>query len=150
MPRLLKTSHVSKSHDSLHLPRNQSMPKTAAIYRACHKVCTSTSNCSDFPRMSLNHQNTRCPLHLTRKVITKSKTRPHLRQAPSRGQLFAQPCAEKLHLEISEQNFCASRHGQNARTRVFTPTVSSKELWMRQGHQHFDVSLTFVDIELLQ
>ena len=43
--RLPPISEAEPHHDSPHLPRNQSTPKTTAmskIYYACHKVCTST------------------------------------------------------------------------------------------------------------
>ena len=124
---------MSKSNDSLkftHLPRNQSMPKTtiskalrlpqnmyihqhqpAPISRACHE------------KLTLVHHSTRLPLRLPRRVITKSKNahdttrRARLRQAPSPGQRFARPGAEKSHSEISERNFSASLRSQNAQLR---------------------------------
>ena len=80
------------------MPRNYRAcrrPPGCPKHCACHKICASTSSCSDL-------------LRLSREVIAKSKiahgttTRAHLRQAPSRGQHFARPCAKKLHMEILE------------------------------------------------
>ena len=73
--------HMSKTHDSPHLPRNQSMPKTTAMSKVLRlrlKFYTSTSKCCDLLHLSQKvdfrpHQNTRFPLRLPRKVITKSK-----------------------------------------------------------------------------
>ena len=42
-----------------------------------------------------------------------AQARTHLRRAPSRGHRFRRPCAEKMHLEFSRDNFFASLRSQN-------------------------------------
>ena len=39
--RFLKTSHMSKSHDSLHLPRNQTTPMTTIMFSLSTAQCTA-------------------------------------------------------------------------------------------------------------
>ena len=77
LPRSRQTSHMSQSHDSLHLSRNQSAStvtttsKVLCLQRNLHfEVSPLRSHCTCHEKPTLDHQNTRFPLRLPRKVTT--------------------------------------------------------------------------------
>ena len=121
LPRNLQTSHISKSHDSLHLSRNLSsstittmskvlrLPrntktafrfKTAPIPGTCHEKST------------LEHQNARFPLRLPRKVTTiyqrahGTTTRAQSLEAPAAGRQILQAGAVEVHMDDVKNHEC--------------------------------------------
>ena len=114
--RLPRNLHF-KVHKALHLPRN--------LHQGPQSTAPATTSENE-PHVQVSRFTA---------PVTKSEHAEDLRQAPFRSQCFAQPRAEKLHLEISERNFSASLRSQNARaqraypdrTRAFTPTVKTSQ-----------------------
>ena len=119
VPRNLQTSHMSKSHDSLHLSRNQSASKITTMFkvlrlpqnlhfesRAAPILCT----CHEKP--TLDHHNTRFPLRLPRKVTTMSEnargttTRARSLEAPAAATQILQACAVEMHVDDFERYEC--------------------------------------------
>ena len=111
--RFLKASHMSKSHDSLHLPRNQTtmskvlcLPRNLYIDR--HKA--TPISCE---KLILGHQNSRFLMCLSRKAITKPEnvhgttTRTQSRRAPV-------PAHQILHFEDLEVNACSGNSSELA------------------------------------
>ena len=73
LPRNLQTSHMSKSHDSLHLsPPRRAAPATKTALRSK----TAPIPCTCHEKSTLKHQNTRFPLRLPRKVTTMYQSAP--------------------------------------------------------------------------
>ena len=75
LPRNLQTSHMSKSHDSLHLSRTlrsltiTTMSKVLCLpQKTAFRSITAPSPCTCHEKSTLEHQNTRFPLQLPRKV----------------------------------------------------------------------------------
>ena len=117
--------HVQKSQftapatKSEHAEDHHHVQSTAPATKSTHRHQTAPISCTCHDKSTLDRQNTRFPLRLPRKVITKSKnahrttTRAHPRQAPSRGRRFARPCAKKFAFG-------------NLRTELFCETAQPK------------------------
>ena len=88
LPRNLQTSHMSKSHDSLHHDHVQSAAAAPARKSALRSK-TTLIHCTCHEKSRLNHRNTRFPFRLPCKAITMCEnargatTRAQSRQAPA-------------------------------------------------------------------
>ena len=126
---------MSKSHDSLLLPRNQSTQKTTTMSKALRLPRTLLIDIKPLQspppvtqKPTLDHQKTRFRLRLSQKVITKPEnahgttTRVHSRRAPAPAHQILRACAVEMHFEDLKVNEC---------------TVNSSEL-AANGCEHLD------------
>ena len=119
LPRKWQTSHMSKSHDSLHLSRNQSSSKITAIVqsavpatKAVFRSKAAPIPCTCHEKSTLDQENTRFPSCLPRKVSTMCEnvhgatTRAQSRQAPAAGTQILRACAVGVHVDDFERHQC--------------------------------------------
>ena len=100
VPRNLQTSHMSKSHDSLHLSRNQRASKIVTVYIS--KSSRSNS------------------LHLSRKVTIMSE---NVHGATTRAQSRQALCAVEMHFEDLERHECTVNSSELAGCARATPRI---------------------------
>ena len=104
--------------------------KTAPIPCACHEKST------------LEHQNTRFPLHLPRKLTTMyqnahgTTTRAQSPEAPATGRQILRACAVEVHIDDVERHECTvnsnelaghARAEQRSKHTFFSPTVRTPQ-----------------------
>ena len=109
---LLHSSHMSKSHDSLHLSRNLSsstitnMSKVLHLPRKLHDEAKQLRSLAPVTKS----RNTRFPLRLPRKVTTMCKnahgttTRAQSLEAPAVDTQIQRACAVEVHMDDVESH----------------------------------------------
>ena len=106
LPRNLQTSHISRSHDSLHLSRNSELVEdhhhiqsAALATKSAFPSKAAPIPCTCHEKSTLDHQNTKFPLHPPRKVTTMSEnahgttTRAQSLEAPAAHTQISRACA---------------------------------------------------------
>ena len=120
LPRNLQTIHMCKSYDSLHLSRNQSASKidhhhvqsTTLSMKSALRSKTAPIPCTCHEKSTLDHQSTRLPSRLPRKVTTVCEnahgttTRAQLGQAPAVATQISRACAVEMHVDDFERHEC--------------------------------------------
>ena len=119
LPRNLQTSHMSKSHASLHLSRNRSsstittMSEALYLPRKLHFEVKQLRSLAPVTKKStLERQNTRFPLRLPRKVTTMCEnahgttTRAQSLEAAAAATQILRACAVEVHMDDVERHEC--------------------------------------------
>ena len=141
LPRFLKTSHMSKTHNSPHLPRNHSMPKMTKICTSLYMDIKLLRSCTCHEKSTLDHQSTRFPCACHGKLSPS----PKMRTAPQQERTSVEyhPAASVSHdpaqinctwksqngtfLRACAANTPSSKRAHPDRTRVFTPTARTPQ-----------------------
>ena len=142
---ICKRATSSRSHDSLHLSRNSELVEdhhhvqsAALATKSAFPSKAAPIPCTCHEKSTLDHQNTRFPLHPPRKVTTMSEnahgttTRAQSLEAPAAPTRFREPAQSKMHVDDFERHECTvnsselaghARAAQRSKHSFLTTTV---------------------------